>query len=207
MFAVVAAAIVLAAPSYAWIVMPTITVGDRNPNPPSVNSTWTRLASAIPDWRPRFPGADWTLRDTYRQGDDAVDLFVAYYNYQRHGAKIVYYANSMADETTWWLYDEGTVTVHQGVNLIPARADDLASSRYHRIVVWWYWVDGELTHSTMWAKVHQLRARLFGGDQAAAVVAVSVKYDRDPDKAIAIADRFLRDSAPLDEYLAGLSQR
>jgi EpsI family protein len=113
----------------------------------------------------------------------------------------------MADERTWWPYDTGTAMVHERGKLIPSRVDDLASSTYHRIVVWWYWVDGQVTNSTLRAKILQTRARLFGGNQAAAVVAVSVKYDRDPADAIATADRFLRDSTPWNEYLAGLTHR
>jgi EpsI family protein len=97
--------------------------------------------------------------------------------------------------------------VHQRGKLIPSRFDDLASSTHHRIVVWWYWVDGQITNSTIRAKILQTRARLFGGNQAAAVVAVSVKYDRDPADAVATADRFLRDSTSWDEYLAGLPHR
>jgi exosortase A len=206
--AIFAALMVSAAPAYAWSVMraPTL-AGDVRPTLANINSAWTRLPSPLSDWRPQFPGADWTLRDTYRQGENEVDVFVAYYAYQRRGAKIIYYANSMADERTWWPYDTGTVMVHQRGKLIPSRFDDLASSTHHRIVVWWYWVDGQITNSTIRAKILQTRARLFGGNQAAAVVAVSVKYDRDPADAIATADRFLRDSTSWDEYLAGLPHR
>ena len=206
--AVVAALMVSAAPAYAWSVMRAPTVaGDVKPTLANINSAWTRLPAALSDWQPQFPGADWTLRDTYRQGENEVDVFVAYYTYQRRGAKIIYYANSMADKVTWWPYDTGTAMLHQRGNLIPSRIDDLASSTYHRIVVWWYWVDGQITNSTIRAKILQTRARLFGGNQAAAVVAVSIKYDRDPADAIAIVDRFLRDSTPWNEYLAGLTHR
>jgi len=206
--ATVAGMIVLAAPFYSWAVMrPPIAVREKIPEAASIASTWPRLPSALPDWQPRFPGADWTTRYTYRRSDDTVDVFVAYYEYQRRGAEVVYYANSMADEKAWWPFESGTAMVHQGSNLVPSRVDDLTSSTSHRIVVWWYWVDGQITNSTIRAKILQTRARLFGGNPAAAVVAVSVKYDRDPADAIATADRFLRDSTPWDEYLAGLNHR
>jgi len=168
---------------------------------------WTRESSPIPEWQPVFPGADWMLHDVYRQGAGAVDVFVAYYDYQRQGAEVVYYANSMADEKTWWRSDAGTVAVHQASSLITARLDDVASLGHHRIVIWWYWVNGEITDSAIRAKLLQLTARLFGGNQAAAAVGVSVRYDRDPAEAVSIADRFLSGSAPLSEYLRAVSER
>lgn len=207
-FAAAAALIILSAPGYVWALMGTPVVApDHRPAPISVSEAWLRLPLANPDWQPQFPGADWTLRDTYRQGEDEVDVFVAFYDYQRRGAEVVYYANSIADEKTWSPNDAAIATVHQRASLVAARADDLASSINHRIVIWWYWVDGQLTESALRAKILQLAARLFGGSQAAAVVAVSVEYDGDRDKAIATADRFLRESAPMDAYLEGLSRR
>jgi exosortase A len=206
--ALVAAIIVLAGPAYAWAMLrpPSIAPTARSSLPP-VNLAWIRELSPTLKWQPLFPGADWILHDVYRQGADAVDMFVVYYDYQRRGAEVVYYANSMADEKTWWRYDAGTVAVHQGPSLVPARVDDVASSAHHRIVVWWYWVNGEITHSAFRAKLLQLAARLLGGNQAAAAVGVSVNYDRDPAEAVAIADRFLTGSTPFSEYLKAISQR
>jgi exosortase A len=206
--AAVAGVILLAAPVYAWFVMrPPISVREQVLMGVPIVSTWHRLPSVSSDWQPRFPGADLTSLYTYRNSEDIVDVFVAYYKYQRRGAEVVYYANSMADERTWWPYDTSTAMVHQRDNLIPSRVDDLASSTYHRIVVWWFWVDGQITSSAVRAKLLQTRAGLVGGTRAAAAIAVSVKYDGNPIDAIAAADRFLRDSAPLDEYLAGLSEQ
>jgi exosortase A len=206
--AAVATLVVLAGPAYAWAMMraPNISPIARSGLPP-INLAWTREPSPAPEWQPVFPGADWMLHDVYRQDRDTVDVFVAYYDYQRRGAEIVYYANSMADGKTWWRYDGRTNSVHQGASMIPARVDDVASSAHHRIVVWWYWADGEITHSAIRAKVLQLAARLFGGNQAAAAVGVSVRYDRDPAEAVSIADRFLAGSTPFSEYLRAVSQQ
>ena len=205
-FAVCAIAIVLGAPGYAWSVMrEPAAVGDRTPELAPMSVVWARVSSAKAEWEPHYPGADWTLHDIYRQDEKEVDVYIAYYAYQRHDRKIIYYDNSMADERTWWSYNSGVTMVHQHGTLIPSRVDNLASSTYHRAVVWWYWVDGQITNSTMRAKILQTRARLFGGNQAAAVVAVSAKYDRDPADAIVTVDRFLSESAPWDEYLAALA--
>jgi hypothetical protein len=56
---------------------PTV-AGDVRPTLANINSAWTRLPAALSDWQPHFPGADWTLRDTYRQGENEVDVFVAF---------------------------------------------------------------------------------------------------------------------------------
>src|SRR5215813_1467721 len=204
--AAVATVIVLAGPAYAWAAMqiPNIAPSVRSTLPP-LNLAWTREPSPVPEWQPVFPGADWMLHDVYRQGPDTVDVFVAYYDYQRRGAEIVYYANSMADGKAWWRYDATTVAVHQGNSLVPARVDDVASSAHHRIVVWWYWVGGAITHNAVRAKLLQVEARLLGGNQAAAAVGVSVRYDRSPVEAVSIADRFLAGSTPLSEYLKAVS--
>lgn len=206
--AAVATAIVLAGPAYASVVMRAPDIGpNARSSLPSVNLAWTRESSPIPEWQPVFPRADWMLHDVYRQGADAVDVFVAYYDYQRQGAEVVYFANSMADEKTWWRSDAGTVAVHQGSSLVTARLDDVASLAHHRIVIWWYWVNGEITDSAIRAKLLQLAARLFGGNQAAAAVGVSVRYERDSAEAVSIADRFLSGSTPLSEYLKAVLER
>ena len=205
--AILAVFMVLSAPAYAWLMMRAPAATDVRPLSIPISSAWTRLPPVSSDWRPLFPGADWTIRDTYRQGKQDVEVFVAYYVYQRRDAKIIYYANSMADEKMWWPHDSGTTVVHQHDQLVPSRVDDLASTRGHRLVIWWYWVDGQITNSTVHAKILQVKARLFGGNQAAAVAAVSVRYDRDAADAIASIDRFLRDSAPWDEYLGRLSKQ
>jgi EpsI family protein len=83
----------------------------------------------------------------------------------------------------------------------------VASLANHRIVIWWYWVNGEITDSAIRAKLLQLAARLLGGNQRAAAVGVSVRYDHDPIVAVSIADRFLSGSTPLSEYLRAVGER
>ena len=69
-------------------------------------------------------------------------------------------------------------------------------------MIWyWYWVDGHFTADPYLAKLLEARSKLLGGENAAAVVAVST-LERD-DVAVAASDlkQFLKDFAPLRDVL------
>jgi EpsI family protein len=77
----------------------------------------------------------------------------------------------------------------------------LISGRGGRIVWNWYWVDGEFTASPQLAKLLQVVARLFGGQEAAAVVAVAADYVERPAEAAELLQEFLDQAPPLAAIL------
>lgn len=204
--AVVALLIVLAAPSYALTIMrPPATSTVPSDVPPEVNPGWTRVEAEGPSWLPRFPGADRIVLERYRAEDGAfVDFFVAYYVYQRQGAEAVYYANSFEDGRTWRRVERGQIALRQEDLPAEARLDRLASGAAQRLVVSWYWIDGQFTASPLVAKLLQVRGRLLGSDPAAAVVAIAAEFHDGPGEAKETIERFLDGTAPLSAYLRAL---
>lgn len=204
--AIAALLIVAAAPSYAFIVMrPPVTTVVASGIPPEVNPGWTRLGTKEPSWLPRFPGADRIVLESYRADDGSiVNFFVAYYAYQRQGAEAVYYANSFADDGTWRRVEQGMTELQAKGLPAKAQLDRLASARAQRLVVSWYWVDGRFTADPIIAKLLQVRARLFGADPAAAVIAVAADFHDKPEGAKAAIERFISGMVPLSGYLHAL---
>lgn len=196
---------ILWAPAYAWALFPQPSDPAHPPEFPPFNAAWSATDSAASDWRPRFVGADGELFATYERAGEHVALFIAYYDHQRQGAEVVYYANSMADGARWQLTGTGIARLSiAGDRPRDARVDYLTSMSGKRVVVWWYWVGNRLTADPIEAKIYEVVARLLHQQQAAAVLAVSVGYDTDPARALDVAQRFLNASAPVDAYLSAI---
>lgn len=203
--AIAALLVVLAAPVYALTMMrPPVTTAIAAGTPPAINPNWTRLETQDPVWLPRFEGADRLVLESYRSEDATVDFFVAYYLYQRQGAEVVYYANSFHDGEVWRRAESGSARLQQAALPETVNRDRIVSGGTQRLVLSWYWIDGELTADPIMAKLLQVRARLFGSESAAAVIAVAADFDQDPQEAKAVIERFLSGMAPLSPYLEKL---
>lgn len=133
-------------------------------------------AGALPasnGWLPQYSGYD--LAQTWRlPGAQRVyDLAVLLYREQRHGKKLIYYANHIADPATVRATARTTLASGQVVNRT------VIGGSAPRAVWWYYRVDNTATASAPQAKWLQFRASL-KGDSSAALVTLSVQCrDRD----------------------------
>lgn len=142
-------------------------------------------------WLPAYSGYD--LAQTWRlsTAQRVYDLTVLLYREQRHGKKLIYYANRLADPARVRYATKTTLASGQVVNLtvIDAVAEGgiAASGAATSRAVWWYYrIDGMATASALQAKWLQLRATL-KGDSSAALVTFSVPC-RDRDCATDVQD-------------------
>jgi exosortase A len=165
---------------------------------PAVRAPWAELAESGGDWHPVFVGSDAELMSSYAAGNRKVDLYVAYYADQRHGAELISSKNRLADRRNWSRLRGGTTeAVVEGAPLKVAYTQ-LVSRDGGRLVWHWYWVDGRFTSNPYFAKLLQAKVSLFGGLEGAAAVVVATDYRDAPSEAAAVLHRFL-------EHLIALS--
>lgn len=132
----------------------------------------SRDASA---WQPHFPGADARLQGRLAGVGMPVDFFIAYYWRQDGERELVSWENRFHDDRYWFLLGTGRMAAVPGSASPPLATARLHGAGDERRVVWyWYWVDGRFTASPLVAKLLQAWAVLAGGEQRAAVIALSI---------------------------------
>jgi EpsI family protein len=184
---------------------PRATTEDLQPlSVPKVASPWTPLKDSAEDWRPSFAGADVELKQSYTNGGRIVDFYLAYYSHQRQGAEIINQQNSQSGTGTWSLSEGETVEAVLDRKPLELGSVRLASAKAGRIVWYWYWVDGAFTASPIIAKLRQVKARLLGGSQAAAAIAISTTVSGTPAESAATLHGFLEHLESLSRFLERL---
>jgi exosortase A len=140
-----------------------------------------------PAWVPRFAGADHQLFGHYAGANgERVDLAIALYAWQEEGRELVGYGQGAAglDGDAWvWSADAADPPGGRGERL-------RAPGPVHREAVTFHRLDGITTGKAGQVKLATLKARLLGGDQAAATIIVSA-VDRDGRPAHGAIDAFL----------------
>ena len=172
---------------------------------PEVATPWSRFDYSAKDWEPSFAGAYIEVLQSYIDGGRVVDLYIAYYTHQRQGAEIVNQQNSLAGDGSWSLSEGGGIEAALEGKLLNLGSVRLGSGRAGRLVWYWYWVDGTFTASPLVAKLRQVKARLLGGSQAAAVLAISTPLSGVVDEAAASLHDFLDHLEPLSLFLEKLT--
>ncbi len=172
---------------------------------PSVLPPWKPLDADLGRWKPLFAEAAGELKQTYTSGAQQVYFYLAYYAGGRGGAKLVSSANLISKGPGWIYVGERSATATVDGELVSAH-ETLLRSQEATLLVWsWYWVDGRFTGSSYRAKLLRVKARLFGGPQASALIAVGANYAPDrPEAANALQD-FLRHTS-VRAALNGLSK-
>ena len=133
---------------------------------------WEKVASSA-DWSPTFANADLKSQQSYARNGDTVDLFVATYSRQGPGRKMITYGNRLIDPTAWSIVREQPRSIEFGGKTLPL-VELVASLGDQRRYVWFvYWLDGSFTADPLVAKLLELKAKLFFGNQRAAIIAVS----------------------------------
>lgn len=159
------------------------------------------------DWKPTFKGADAELLRRYRIGRRTADIYIAYYAYQREGAEVVNSQNEFSGERQWTRVGGGRTNAAPNGERIETATMRLIWRPRGRIVWYWYWVDGRFTANPLFAKLLQVRARLFGGREEAAVVAVAADYLDNPEDATALLHGFLENLGPIGPLLEKAGER
>ena len=208
----VAALAALVAPAFASYKLNRDFSGHTTPALTAISSPapgWTMTANPDIAWSPEFESADANYLFRFeKEGAAPVDLFIAWYTHQRHGAKVVYFANTFEQHPRWIRLETRGARVDTGASGLPAsvRTDRIGGIRPpQRLVASWYWVDGRFSSGALDAKLDQLRANLTGGEDAAAVIALSASLEFEREEALSAIEAFLAEAQPLDAWLGALA--
>ena len=165
--------------------------------PPTLE-TWEPAAPAHTDWKPSFPNSSQEYLLGFQDGEAHVDLYVAYFAQQHQGAEVVNWNNSLTGQNPWQRAGRGGGETAVGPETLDFRYERIIDGPRGRMVWYWYWVDGRLTASPYVAKLLEVKAKLLGGEQAAAVIAVAADYSGNPSTSRPAFERFLTQAWPID---------
>ncbi|CAN5161942.1 hypothetical protein BH10PSE13_BH10PSE13_02140 [soil metagenome] len=128
---------------------------------------WER-AGGTSDWRPHFDGATWIGQWRYRRGPETIDLAIVSFDRQAEGRELVGFGQGVVAPVDRWALMERAASPADG------RGDWLRGPEgQRRYAATFYLVGGAVTGSRVEAKLAAVRARLFGGDHAAAALLLS----------------------------------
>jgi len=170
---------------------------------PDLGGPMIRLEGVADPLAPKFSGTDAELQATYNVAGRPVYLHVGYYRYERRGAEVASSDQRLIDNPRWISSAVGTTSAMIGSQATAVQYVRYVQSGRGRIVWLWYWVDGRFTSNPYLAKLLQVKVKLFGGSQPAAIIAVAADYG----DIAADADSALRAfTARLDQLMPDLER-
>lgn len=183
--------ILIAAGAFALLIGTTVAAAAlaHSPSPtaaldlPSATGPLDAAAIQALPWRPDLPGADARRFDQDLVEGRPVIRAVAYYAWQRQGAKAASDAANLAPEK-WTRLNFGASNVTVDGQSFAAQRLIVADGKRHWLIYSWYWVDDRFTGSATLTKLLQIRGLLQGRNAGAAIV-VATPFDANEDPATA----------------------
>ncbi len=189
-----------------WVPLETFVTRDRGQGatamaPLQAVNGWEPLSTPFTSWKPHYSGYSWDMRQTFRNGDREVGIFVAFYRDQSKGRELVTSGNrltSLGDFKWKQVSEESEIVVWAGDDVRAERAQILGPEQKLE-VVHLFWVDGRVTASMYTAKALLAWSRLKGhGDDSALIAVYSARRPNEQEAAAAIRD-FMRSMSPAIE--------
>lgn len=175
--------------------------------PPEAGAGWHRTADQQSGWRPKFYGAVDERVWGYANGDEKVEVYTAYYTDQKQDTEVIGWRNRLSDGEVWVAITtpDSTTSLIEGemrdVGRIHLSRALLSGSEQRRVVLFWYWVDGRFTANPQLAKLYEIKSKLLGGVQSAAVIALASNYRDTPDEAMKKLQNFLTETSSFKHML------
>jgi EpsI family protein len=173
-----------------------------------ITGSWRASDGGLTTWKPRFENPSAELHRTFMRGGDEVGLYIGYYRNQSSSQKLVSSDNVLVatNDRNWTKVGSGIQAIAIGDRSLVAGSAELRGPGDQRLVVWhWYWIDGRLTSSDVWAKGYTALSRLIGRGDDSAIVVV---YARKDGAGAAALEAFVRDAGPgISSWLAQTRDR
>ncbi|HTJ96308.1 MAG TPA: exosortase A [Rhodocyclaceae bacterium] len=139
------------------------------------NGGWQLDAQASHEWKPAFVNPSAELQAMFRNGQQRVGVYIAYYRQQDYSRKLISSENMLvrSADPVWAQVGRGSRELSSmGVRTATLRSGDLNGTTERRLAVWqWYWIDGHKTASDLKGKLYTTLAKLQGhGDDAAVII-------------------------------------
>jgi len=187
---------------------------------PAELGTWSVASDPVTTWQPAYSNAIAVATRSYRSGQVAVGLRVAYYRDQGYDRKLVTSSNNLVDVEAhgdWAQTASGATAVPLGGGELALRtaelrgSPELGNSAAQRLVVWTvYWIGGHYTTSDARARITLAFNRLLGRGDDAAVLFFYTPLPRDGGAVAVEAELggFVQAALPaLDAMLTQASRR
>ena len=178
---------------------------------PDVGTSWSETAPRPGDWTGQYPKADAAKLFRFEHGAGAADLFVASYAWERQGAELITYENSLLGGRSWNIVGVGSRTAQ-----VEGRERTLATLRLkfgerQRIIWYFFRVGSSHAADPRLAKIMKVKEKILQGHSQASVIAISTEIG---DEEIADAEARLmaflsglRITDRLDQTLAEFAER
>ncbi|MBI5430600.1 MAG: exosortase A [Nitrosomonadales bacterium] len=163
---------------------------------PQTIGPWT-ASTPIAGLQPHFPGATTTALQEYRNGNQTIGIYIAFFRNQHNGAEAVSSQNRLANEksTEWSLTGESLRHLPGKKEPGGVRQSRLRRGNLHMLAWQWYWIGDTQTANPYMAKWLQARQRLMGRGDDSADVVIFASYDAQPDEVEATMEEFLARSS------------
>lgn len=163
---------------------------------------YDRVAAQIDDQRfPRFDGADDVLDAAYQASEQTLYLRIGYYRSERRNAQAVSPNHELSGSPEMLIVGKSSAAVQIGNRPVTVRYQRISWVNRGRIIWYWYWVDGRITGDPYFAKLLEAKAKLLGGVQQAAIIALAADYRSDPDEAESSLRNFALKATALNSAL------
>ena len=185
---IIALAPIVAAKLYSAVIDASPAPVSLRLQPPLAAGPWRRVDGLQDPAAPRFAAPD-------------AELHVGYYRYNRRGAQVVSSAHALEGGKRWIGAAKGTTSAVVDGELVSVQFARMVRGTEGHVVWYWYWVDGRFTGSPYLAKLLEARAKLVGGEPAAAIIAIGADYSATPADAEAALRDFLSELGDLSILL------
>jgi exosortase A len=176
---------------------------------PAGASGWALDSTPSLQWRPHYEGATASMLGVYRNGEDRVAVYLAYYRNQRQGAELVGSQNVVAGnkDSPWSVVGAASRVESLGGRELDVRQSRLRSAA-GRLIVWdWYRIGERHLANPYVAKALLARDKLLGRGDDSAAIALATPYDTRPEPAAETLRLFVRDMLPaIDKALLAAGQ-
>lgn len=149
---------------------------------PEVGGGWEPVENPSPAWRPSFPTAAFQEAWEYRNAaGQQVTLYFAWYPYQRQGASLIQFGNTLTPGRWTW-HDAKARKVTLNGRSFTVNESLIGDLRVQRRVWSWYWIGGQVTANDYLAKLAHLWALLSSGEESASIIAISTELGHRPEE-------------------------
>ena len=172
-----------------------------NPSPVSVTlpqtiGPWVASSPSV-GLNPRFPGAASTVLQEYRNGNQTIGIYIAFFRNQRNGSEAVSSQNILADEkiNAWSVTHESNRPLRGKIEPRIVRESQLRWGNHHMLAWQWYSIGNSQTANPYVAKLLQAKQRFLDKKDDSANIIIFAPYDAQSDEVSTMMENFLVQAA------------
>lgn len=165
-------------------------------------NAWQTDETAVSDWQPDFIGADRTLLQHFRKGEQAVGLYIGDYQSEAQDKELINQMNQINSAANWTVHSRSGITARLGALQLPLTATELRHANGAKRLIWHgFQAYDRFANNGIQVKLWQALNRLSGSTYLSSVYAIAIDYE-DSQHAEQQLTRFMTDN-----WLLILNQR